>query len=119
MIYAYDDAEIIAQANLLQSVGCQMVTMMFIDGKIITVGTQHWESSSSSYTRYNLCIPFFCMVSKVLFTSHQLCFYHTADDFCKAASSTTPTTSTSTTTSAFSNVIDSYDEYFYHNLSLQ
>ena len=28
------------QANLLQSVGCEMAGMMYVDGKIVTVGTE-------------------------------------------------------------------------------
>ena len=27
------------QANLLQSLGCEMATMMFLDGQTVTVGT--------------------------------------------------------------------------------
>ncbi len=29
----------IIQANMLQSVGCEVATMMFVDGQVITVGT--------------------------------------------------------------------------------
>ena len=70
----------IIQANMLQSVGCEVATMMFVDGQVITVGTPKGKNFLQNPCIQLLCrhlILIFYMVSSYISALFKKNFFRT------------------------------------------